>query len=363
MQTLRRVRDAVTLTSMQQIPTNLVFAPLNWPPRFATPITVAPAPPPPQRLMRQPLFSMGVPLALDWATLLQQQLQALPPVISQNDARRFGSCTLQVGEQTGFRIVKMGRNCTNVFDVVPTSAAYRAGLRDYAVLTFVNGVDARASRLSELREAVYIQRPLRISWENTNRPDEVAAIIGPSQLQQARVAATRTINNHLHQQRRRRVLGHGNVQQLEVPTPDDVAEVLAEQHARLTKYTIADMELREAAPCSNCGFRLFMIEPENGVKICCTRGACLDHAYMPKLRPMPTIMREHLVNHCAVLSFHSLEINQSLNIAAVGLEPTRAQGGRGLTARMRQERVQCLSFHGRLYRHIRPSLDMGAPAK
>lgn len=290
-----------------------------------------------------------------------------PPPLPPPLPSRFGSCIVQANERVPFRVLRSTRSPTRLFDVDHNSRAYRVGLRDFALLLYVNAEPVQQIPLQQLLQSIYAAggQAVQISWENDAHQRMAETRTTPEQLQRARQRTQDVISEYLRQQRQQRVLGHSQrgLLQQQVAGADEIAHFLADEHARLTRFTSADIFLQYGPSCEYCDARRYRLEPLNTSKFCCMNGACLEHTFLPQLEPLPDVMRSHLVSHCEVLSHHSLRINQSLNIAAVGLDPSRAEGGRGLTANIPNARIQCLSFHGRIYRSIRPGHDISTPAK
>lgn len=84
---------------------------------------------------------------------------------------------------------------------------------------------------------------------------------------------------------------------------------------------------------------------------------------MPQLEPWSYRLKTYVVESVDVLSFHSLSLNEALNVAVMALEPRRSEGGSGLVQDIPHRRIQTIRISGRLYRYLRPGDHVSTPAK
>lgn len=280
------------------------------------------------------------------------------PTDAQSANQRIGVCTITTAS-TGFKVVRKGRSVVRVFDVDVNSCAFRAGLREQYILTHVNGCCARSLTKSEIM-AQLCDRPLRICWENDGHCAEAATKLAES-LPMVRQENERAMDQFHEQQLlrrvRRRLVGDN--------TREDMVQYLIRAHKRGQVLHHEHMFLEYGFSCNHCGFRLLQVETllhgKNG-KWCCKNGAWLEETYMSQLKPIPPQILEQMLKFPDVFSHQSLRVNQVLNLAALGIHPSRAEHGSGLL-RFGNERIQCLSLHGQLYRRVLSGNADTSPAK
>ena len=274
---------------------------------------------------------------------------------------RIGSFTVpREHPNAGFQAIRRGRDRLRAFDVQLQSPAYFSGLRDGYVITHMNGRDAGALTLNQVRRTLNGERPLRITWNHDGHVQAAMVRLQGQPLEDARAAEREIQVRHQAQDaraaQRRRMNGDF--------TRDDMVQFLVNEQPIRAQFNITHMRLKYAPSCEHCGARIFQVEKKLSKIKCCINGACFDPSFMPQLQPLPPRMKQYLVNHCRVLSHQSLKINQSLNLAALAIEPSRREGGWGLVREnIPHARLQCLSYHGRLHRYIRPGNDPTTPAK
>lgn len=271
-------------------------------------------------------------------------------------SRSVGAYTI-IDRAVGFAIWKKSNSAVRVYSVRHDSPVYAAGLRDGYLLAQVNGLDARSIPKRQLFALLYRERPLRIMWQNDGHTALNAAQLRVRQAEAdaAQATAFRQLEHTDLARRIRRRLVADNPR-------DDLTAFLVYQHARGQPLSPHHLFLRYAEPCTNCGFRLLDAEQLMRVKPCCAHGACLSDDFMPQLEPLPPLLAAYLTSASDDLSHYSLRINSAVNIAAIGLSPSRAEGGMGLT-RVGRARLQSLGFQGRLYRLIRHGENTSSPAK
>lgn len=262
----------------------------------------------------------------------------------------------------GFVVLKRGRSMPRVADVQPGCCAHLHGLRDFYLLTYLNGADARNMTLADIDHTLATTRPLRISWEHDGHIVEAdttartSAAVQDAQQRTHRRRMERNLADDRAQRRRR--IAEGDA------TNDDITQHLIELHPRrATTLKARHMRLRTGNCCEHCGFVPLQVEQLLKRDKCCFRGACFDYTFLPRLEPWPRRLIQLAVENVKVLSHHSLELNQSLNVAVMSLEPTRDAGGGGLVQRIPHQRVQTISLSGRLYRYLRPGNHVSTPAK
>lgn len=287
--------------------------------------------------------------------LMQELMPLLPPpppslrLLAPNLLSRHGGVTLQANDACGFLLIKRGRSIPRAANVDPHSRCYQAGLRQGFVLTFVGNRDARSCPAIDLQTMLETVRPLRIRWEDdrhTQQFDEEAVA-------QAQQRARRIRNDTEREVRRRRI--HEN--------PEDIPAFLVLQHPHRATLQRSQMRLKFSPPCEHCNFAPLQIEKLLGQARCCHKGAFFDHSMLPQLEPLSDTLKTLFVNNVAVLSCASLQLNQALNLAVMGISPSRAEGGGGLLQRVPAARVQTIRCQGRLYRYIMPGDRLTAPAK
>lgn len=281
-------------------------------------------------------------------------------LLLQSSNARLGVAVLSFAEQEpGFKVMKRGRSVPRVFDVEPQCTAYAAGMRNHYIVTHVNGVDARSLPLDRLRTVLTTERPLRIAWENDGHTEAAARTLTAAMLTTARTETAAAIVRHTREQSirrlRRRIAND--------PSRTELIEYLVSIHSTGQVLDQHHMFLQYGNGCRNCGCRWLEVEIIMSAAKCCQNGAYLDDSIMPQLTPLPDELKNLLTTNTKVVSHQSLKLNQCLNIAAIGLSPSRSEGGAGLIRNLPYPRLQCLSYHGQLYRAVRPDNIITSPSK
>jgi hypothetical protein len=232
------------------------------------------------------------------------------------------TCTI-TSPELGFTPWKRRNSIVRVYNVDHSSEAttYAAGICDGHCLALVEGRDARIMRKRELLELLRVQRPVTVTCQDDRHATTAR------ELEQRRQQALDDQHQQFSRSEREQLLRRVRRRLVADNSRDDLVRYLVQEHARGQPLSPHHLFLEYGEQCSHCGFATLLVEQIMKTKSCCLNGACLADEFMPQLEPLPPFLASYLTTSPNELSHHSLKLNQMLNVAAIALSPSRAEGG------------------------------------